>query len=42
VREAVTEAITTAGFGGLDTVEETRRLLASLADSDESGTKRRD
>lgn len=42
VREAVTEAITTAGFGGLDTVEETRRLLASLADSDESDTKRRD
>ena len=36
VGDAVSRSITTVGFGGLDTVEVTRRQLASLADQSES------
>jgi hypothetical protein len=34
VREAVGEAITTAGFGGLDAVESARRRLASMTEKE--------
>lgn len=41
VREAVAGSVATVGFSGLDTVEEARRRLASLADPFRDGSPRR-